>query len=278
MDEITMMGILQEIVNYPSFDIEDDNEKNIILESILSKFEKFYKCNRHSYSEIAEYMDELSPDQRDSLEKNISELVLISDENNLPIRDNLLKLHDHIKLEVIRIARVAKMDFVAKNAVEKVDNINHNLDELVSKAEKITSETKDVDEKVKNMHSETITILGIFAGLVIGFATSFQLLGTTFSKLGEVPIYRELAFIFVIGLILFNCLFLLLFSVARISGRSLATNCKRKDCSSCHENDCSKRSVRRFIKKYPYVFWFNLIALIGFMTCIIFEVFCKFLK
>lgn len=170
------------------------------------------------------------------------------------------------------------MDFVAKNAVEKVDNINHNLDELVSKAEKITSKTKDVDEKVKNMHSETITILGIFAGLVIGFATSFQLLGTTFSKLGEVPIYRELAFIFVIGLILFNCLFLLLFSVARISGRSLATNCKRKDCSSCHENDCSKRSVRRFIKKYPYVFWFNLITVIGFIVCIIVEVIIKFLK
>ena len=63
MAEIAMTEILEEIVNYPSFDIEDDNEKNIILESILSKFEKFYKCNRHSYSEIAEYMDELSPDQ-----------------------------------------------------------------------------------------------------------------------------------------------------------------------------------------------------------------------
>lgn len=258
MDEITMMGILQEIVNYPSFDIEDDDEKNIILKSILSKFEKFYKCNRHSYSEIAEYMDELSPDQRDSLEKNISELVLISDENNLPIRDNLLKLHDHVKLEVIRIARVAKMDFVAKNAVEKVDNINHNLDELVSKA-------------------ETITILGIFAGLVIGFATSFQLLGTTFSKLGEVPIYRELAFTFVIGLILFNCLFLLLFSVARISGRSLATNCKRKDCIDCNKKKCNN-SIKRFIKKYPYVFWFNLITVIGFIVCIIVEVIIKFLK
>lgn len=53
---------------------------------------------------------------------------------------------------------------------------------------------------------------------------------------------------------LFNIIFLLMYCISKISGKSIASNCRRSNCEDC--KSC-KFIISRLKKKYPYVFWFN---------------------
>lgn len=150
------------------------------------------------------------------------------------------------------------------------DKIHKEMNETNKAVVSKRNEMDEIDKKVNNIHAEVITILGIFAGLVVGFSIDFQLLAQSFSNLKEVSFFKEIAFLSIIGIILFDSIFLLMFAVSRISQRSLAVNCKYKDCQNC---DGCKMTLKILIHKYPYVFWYNLILAITFIICVLLQTF-----
>ena len=56
---------------------------------------------------------------------------------------------------------------------------------------------------------------------------------------------------------LFDIVFLLMYCISKLSGSSIANACKKRDCNNCLE---CRTSFGRIKKKYPYVFWFNIIG------------------
>lgn len=58
-------------------------------------------------------------------------------------------------------------------------------------------------------------------------------------------------------MILFNIIFLILYTISKFSSHSISANCKDKSCDNCAE-PCKVA----FFKKYPYVAWFNLLCLL----------------
>lgn len=250
--------IFDKLIEEPIEDIY--NSKSI--KTVYADFEELYSNPnyRHSYYEISKYLEELECDESDMLEQSLSVLFEYSAEINQSsdVTMKLNKLLDHVSLESLRLSRMKKVKYLETSISERLKN---TLNEVNTKQR----EMKEIDNKINNIHTEVITILGIFAGLVIGFSIDFQLLAQSFSNLNEVSFCKEIAFLCVIGVILFDSIFLLMFAVSRISGRSLAINCKYKDCQNC--NDCKHRM--KILHKYPYLFWYNLILMAVFVICVI---------
>lgn len=238
---------------------------------IYSAFNNIYsdKNFRHSYFEISQLLEDLVSDERDILEYKLEKITIYISENfsSSGILKNVLKLLDHVSLEMLRLARIEKVNYVA-------DKSNTAMNEAMTVIKETKLNVEEADNKLKNIHSETITTLGIFSGLVIGFATSFQLLAQSFSNLNDIYFYKIICYLAVIGIILFNCIFFLMFSVARISGRSLATNCKFKDCANCDESPC-KTPIGKLHKKFPYVFWYNIAMIALLIVSALWEFFTR---
>lgn len=247
-----MYEALSEIVNNP---IQCDDYK--ILDTLVSVYNQ--TGYRHSYFELSTYIGRLSPDESDLLEAKLIDLLQISNDNKnyFCIKNSLMKLVDHVSLEGLRISRIKEMEY-------KSDKIKYEVDDVSKKCEDEMEKIKGLDESVKNIHRDTIAILGIFAGLVIGFMASFELLADSLNAIDEIGFYREIAYFCIIGTIMFDCMFLLIFSVARISGRSLAIRCKKKDCKECGECKFSLKIIR---KKYSYVVWYNASMVVAFIIC-----------
>ena len=131
------------------------------------------------------------------------------------IAKSVQKLLDHVELECLRINR---MDQVKRDA-DRAESIQSEAIKL----NKTTEETgKRLDERVNGFHEQSITILGIFSAVVIGFMSGLSMFTAGFNQLSEVNVYIITFYSVIVGTILFDILFMLIFFIAKISGHSVA--------------------------------------------------------
>ena len=217
---------------------------------------------RHSYWEISSVVEKLSPDQRDALCENLRELQRgaeeILDKRAEPkeekntIRQKIAKLCDHVDLESLRLARIDRVEYIGQEANSALTAADGKLKETGDKANALSNQ-------VEGYHAQSISILGIFSGLVITFSGAIQFSASSLTNISEMNVYKISYFVCLTFLFLFNIIFMLMYSISKISGKSIATDCQKNNCSNCKQ---CKTIMGRLKKKYPYVFWFNLIGTI----------------
>lgn len=217
---------------------------------------------RHAYSEISIAIEALVADQRDVLCDNfrlLQEGVEVELENRTEesedkdiIRQKIAKLCDHIDLESIRLARIDRVEYIGREASTALTAADGKLKETEDKA-------NELSDRVSDYHAQSISILGIFSGLVITFSSVIQFSTTTLNSISNTDAYKVTYFLCLAFYFLFNILFMLMYSISKLSGKSIATDCRRKNCSNCRQ---CKMIFGRLKKKYPYVFWFNALGLI----------------
>jgi len=275
-NKVELEAILGELIKYPEI-----NDKQI-LEQFADDFNEIYSDSdyRHSYYEISLFIGEQDQEVRTSLVANLEKILRFisskSDKYNFNTDKGLLKLLDHVSLETLRLERIDEVKYLSekfsKATVKKVYKSRKEIDENKTKIEEYLKQISETKEKLDNVHTELVTVLGAFASIVVGFATTFQLMSQSFVNLDDIHFFKIIAYLCVIGIILFDCLFLLLFSVARISKRSLALRCKKEDCEKCKKKNPCKSEFYQVQVKYPYVIWFNAINIIIFSICCIYGV------
>ena len=84
-------------------------------------------------------------------------------------------------------------------------------------------------------------------------------------KLGLSDIYNMymrnmLLYLLIIGFVVFNTLFMLMYAISKIADHSIAVLCKDRDCTTCTENH---RAITRLFRKYPYILIFDLIIIVA---------------
>lgn len=228
------------------------------IQRLADKFKEIYSDNafRHSYYEISQQLESLSGDARDNI-CDIIDLVMQRIERDCPSDDNIskgmTKLYDHLKLETLRLARMDKVSYLSE------------------KAEKSLSEAKELNNKsqigvdslkrrVDGFHGQSITILGIFSGLVLGFSAEIQLLSESFANIDNMHMRNMLLYLLIIGFVVFNTLFMLIYAISKIADHSIAVLCKDRDCATCPENH---RAITRLFRKYPYILVFDIIMIVA---------------
>ena len=242
------------------------------LESYISELCDIYSDRnfRHSYSEISLALEAYRPDERDAICQKIMQIAKCSknwisrtypdpnDQTN--ILQKIVKLADHVNLECLRLGRIDRVEFIGKKATDELTAADGKLKETEGRA-------NELSKRVSDFHAQSITILGIFAGLVVTFSTVSQFLTSSLSNLSNVAVQNIVLFISLSFFFLFNIIFLLMYCISKISGKSIASNCKRSNCEDC--KSC-KFNICRLWRKYPYVFWFNCLGVIfcGFLCYI----------
>lgn len=241
-------------------------EKFEILKDDLDDFKAIYTIDfRHSYNELSKFLEkELGPDERDFLCFKIDLLLEELDkqprESMAFARKGVFKLAYHVSLETVRLNRMNHIDFLASEAMKNLDATQKMQDENEEKVENLS-------KSINSFHGQSITILGIFTGIVIGFTSGMELIEGALNALPQIGMKDTVVLISVLGIILFNILFMFMYILSRISEKSVAIACKHKDCKRCRDG-C--KLITKAWRKYPYVLVCNGILILILLGVVVF--------
>lgn len=170
--------------------LSNENLENI--ENLIKDIKEFYDTNkRHRYSDITSHLYNLHIKQDgkiDNIRKNIKFLIDTID-NTEQLKDNLLKLQDHILLEIVRLNHIKEI----KQEIEKT--------------------SKEVQESKKSY----ITILGIFASIILAFVSGISFSNSVLSNIDKASIYRLIFVMAFIALFVGNILYALFAFLSKIA-------------------------------------------------------------
>jgi hypothetical protein len=179
--------------------LSDTNVKNDVLKKELLKIYKDEDF-RHSYSDITMYLFDITTDNYIELETivwRIKEIVEKIDEE--PAKKRIFKLYDHLNLELVRI----------KYLLPKIQETNgkiQNANQRVENLEKLASST---EQNVKDTQKNYITILGIFASIIIAFVANMSFSASVLQNIDKPNTFKLVAIICFLGVFIVNILNLL---------------------------------------------------------------------
>lgn len=184
--------------------LEDDS---YVLESYASRMSEIYSDDyRQLYSELFPILMAISGGDPDSLQPLTTNLVSLyrhvgrSDEwskMDPQLFGHLLKLSDHVNLEMQRMVDRAEYE-------ERFSELYDELSEVYGSSVESERKLKKAVRKIKNLQLEMVSILAIFAAIVVAFSGGMNILGSALAGIGQVQL-QNLAFIVILcGIILFN--------------------------------------------------------------------------
>lgn len=216
--------------------------------SFFMRFEDiYYNCNgkenfRHYYSDIFSTLTLIDGDSSigslDILAQNIQTVKdgyipknTDDNGNTIDISKEIVKLYDHTNLDIARInysktMTNETMSELAKNRL-LVESLEQNVRESEDAIKEISDKTVDdlkqlsgqVQERQEDMQKEYITILGIFAAIVLAFTGGIVFSSSVLENIDKASIYRISLMAFIIGLVFFNLIWILIDFIRDINGK-----------------------------------------------------------
>ena len=167
------------------------------------------------YSEISSFVYGLQASEQGKFATNIENLLLYasSDENKVP--------DDHYKI-IVKIYDHFQLTLQQKNLnSNSTDVIKAYLVESMSEAEKVISERVSETAKVdtKKIEKQYITILGIFASVVLSFVGGITFSSSVLQSVDSASVYRLLVVIDILALVLINTIYVLIKFISQINDK-----------------------------------------------------------
>ena len=224
-----LIGLLDKIALDSAFQnaIMDGDEDNIrrISDEYFKDFKAFYsRVDRHRYSDISKHLETQMQDAREHLLSGIKYIVESAQENDYDkdsetsecrmCYEKINKLYDHIELEVARNSSIHRIKLIA-------DEQNELKQDVENATGQIKTTVKEAEDKVKKLSEQVISILGIFAGIIVTFSFATTVAGETVISLSESDIMHLCFVIALLGLIFINVIGLLMSFVGKLSGHSI---------------------------------------------------------
>lgn len=197
---------------------------------------------RHYYSDIFSTLTLIDGDSSigslDVLAQNIQTIKngyipknSDADGNIIDISKEIIKLYDHTNLDIARInytktmtnetmSELAKNRLLVVNLEQKVRESEDALKEISNKTiDDLKRLSGQVQERQENMQKEYITILGIFAAIVLAFTGGIVFSSSVLENIDKSSIYRISLMAFIIGLVFFNLIWILIDFIRDINGK-----------------------------------------------------------
>ena len=216
---------------------------------------------RHYYSDIFGWISQIDNDYSEDtgnleiLSQNIS---IIKDEyeraasgRKRNVSKSIDKLYDHINLDIARINYLKTLQSTSENQMQVIDQqvevLRKTMDQELSRAD-------DVSKKVNNAYSEFVSILGIFSAIVLVFFGGTSIFANIIAAMYKSSVYKSVAVCTITGVMVADIIFIFMCLLAKLLGRSIA--------SDIPEWECYGNSIRRFRKRYPIIFYFNVFGIL----------------
>lgn len=214
---------------------------------IFLKLEKIYyipdsnQCFRHYYSDIFATLTQIDSGKDGSLEILAQNMQSIkdgykpinkdSDGNLIDIGKSINKLYDHTNLEIARINYTRMINNDTKSELTKTRMLFTNLDKQVKEVneknegfeKKLKNESdiakKEIEDNHKTMQNEYVTILGIFAAIVLAFTGSLTFSSSVLNNIRNSSAHKLCVIAFIIGIVFFNIVWALLDFIRDINSK-----------------------------------------------------------
>ncbi len=164
------------------------------------------------YSEISSFVYGLSEDQQGNFGTNIESLLTYVLDNSNNVAEDpskiVIKIYDHFQLSISQ-----KNLSTEKNEIASAS--------LVDKVEKANTLIEETSQNVKNLEKEYITILGIFASIVLAFVGGLTFSTSVLQHINAISIYRLLLIVDLIAVVLLNVVFVLIKFICHINNKKL---------------------------------------------------------
>ena len=223
--ETSEVFIKQEDAAPPELPKKDDDPIKIFLEKLCDigisnstlkeELLRIYdKDFRHSYSDVTMYLFNITEADYSKLEAMVSRIKAILEEiDDSGLRGRIFKLYDHLNLELVRL----------KYLLPKIQDTNSKIQEANSKVDDLTKQTNDIKKNAEDMQKNYITILGIFASIVLAFVSSLAFSTSVLQNIDKASIYKLLLISTMIGFFITNIL-LFLFNFVKSITRNNENN------------------------------------------------------
>lgn len=188
----------------------------------IGKIEEYLKEKENPrilYSKITKFIYDIDSGAEDGIKEgiyntNISRLVeyALDANNNVPqnVVDEVVKIFDHSML-----------------AIHQKNNVKNHLRSSLKKTKEeikdsVTKEvTEEVTEDVKKYEKEYITILGIFAAIIVAFVGGITFSSSVLNNIDKVSVFRLVLVIDLLAFILTNALYLLICFIGKINNKTV---------------------------------------------------------
>jgi hypothetical protein len=268
---------IYEILSNLSSELNTDLSKSILID--LDKvFDNYHLSYSDSYSMARVLMEDV--ESREYVYENVKTLCRQNNDGNARNKSDIGKLLDYLTLECSRFTDFNLMvNQIVKTQTNegKFISITRKIDGLSDKIDaedlKMIKQIDSVEKKMQEQIIPVVSVLSIFAAIVISFSGGFTLLGNALSAAKQINAFRLVFIVALIGLILFDVIIMLMFIVCRINNRDIGVQCK-KNILKGNCNNCSFRKDNSLyliycqgINKYPYIVISNVLFL-SIMLCI----------
>lgn len=251
-----LSSIIRNIVSKNSFSEAD-------AERAAEDIKLYYDAgNLNLYSETYRWLSDSNTNEED-FEYLVSRLDLVEKYFSLEDsekKEKFIKLKDYIILEALRASDFSDIRRIADIAKQQVIEVKKIQEEF--------------EESRKASHTQSITVLSIFTGIAMAFFGGFSLLGSAFERLGQSGVvFSELVMlILIVGLILFNTVYLLLYCASKINKNVLVSS-KHLNCDKCaYKPPCKENFWKRkfnFIWRYPLASGINIVMILIIVVLLI---------
>ena len=148
------------------------------------------KLDRILYSEISNYVFSLGMSERGIFATNLEKLLLYSlDDKNAVSEDSkklIVKIYDHFQL-----------------ALHQIENVNNIFANSIEEAK------ENLQKQIKGVEKEYITILGIFASIVLAFIGGITFSTSVLQNISGISVFRLLLIVDFLAFVLINVIYIL---------------------------------------------------------------------
>lgn len=184
---------------------DTDISNNALKEELL----KIYNNPefRHRYSDVTMYLFNITGADYSQLDTMVNRIKAILEEMpNSEAKKSVFKLYDHLNLELVRL----------RYLLPKIQNTNAKIQEADNKVNDLTRQTNDIKKNAEDMQKNYITILGIFASIVLAFVSGLAFSTSVLQNIDKASIYRLVAVVSLIAIFIVNILNFLFSFIMRI--------------------------------------------------------------
>lgn len=164
------------------------------------------KVDRILYSVISGFIIGLDEKTRGIFSTNVDKLLqYVLDDGNQVSEDSrkiCIKLYDHFQLN---LTQIESANIITKNGI----------------ANAMKEEIEDSHKEIKGIQKEYITILGIFAAIMLAFVGAFTFSTSVLNNLGNVPVFELITVAIIIGLVFVILIALLLDFLREINDKEI---------------------------------------------------------
>lgn len=172
------------------------------VDNIYSYIKSTNKLDRLLYSEISNYVYSLEMFERGIFATNVEKLLLYSldDENDVSedCKKIIVKIYDHFQL-----------------ALHQIENANNIFANSIEEAK------ENLQNQIRGIEKEYISILGIFAAIVLAFVGGITFSTSVLQNISAVSVFRLLLIVDFLAFVLINVIYLLVKFIFTINEKNV---------------------------------------------------------